>query len=93
MKKKSKNGSLWAVAASVLMIYFSYTTVEQQRVINVNTTQLDELHSKIEVEESRNIKLNEEIEIVETDEYIEKVARRELGLVKDDEKIIVDINR
>lgn len=50
------------------------------------------IQAKVEEEIVINEELKRQKEILDTDEYIEKVAREKLGMVKPGEKIFIDIN-
>ena len=55
-------------------------------------SEMRDLQEKIKYEENLADELNKEKEEINTDEYIEKIAREKLGMVKKDEKIFYDIN-
>lgn len=89
-KKKIKIGHLFVLA---LVVYLGITFINQQSAIK--TLEKEKLQKQQEIE-----KLNSEIEDIEeklkyTDslEYIEKMAREELKMVKPDEIIIIDTNK
>ncbi|MDD4188605.1 MAG: septum formation initiator family protein [Eubacteriales bacterium] len=89
---KRKRPGLGALIFLAFVIYFSVTLVNQQKLLDVKKDQYSSLQSKIR-EESRIYKeLLDDFEMIGTDEYIEKIAREKLGMVKNNEKIFVDIN-
>ena len=89
---KRKRPGLGALIFLAFVIYFSVTLVNQQKLLDVKKDQYSSLQSKIR-EESRIYKeLLDNFEMIGTDEYIEKIAREKLGMVKNNEKIFVDIN-
>lgn len=49
--------------------------------------QADEILSQIEKENERHKKLQEQIKTYDSDEYVEHIARTQLGMVKSDEII------
>ncbi|HIU49292.1 MAG TPA: septum formation initiator family protein, partial [Candidatus Avimonoglobus intestinipullorum] len=51
-----------------------------------------DLQEKIEYEKQRMQEVDEMKDKVDTDEYIEKVAREKLGLIKDDEIVFIDVS-
>lgn len=67
--------------------------IRQQSILNSQRAEIEDLDLKIEEEKELNLKLLEERERVLSDEYIETIARRELGLVKEGERVFVDINK
>lgn len=93
-KKKSKNKiKLGGLLLAVLLIYFSYITIQQQKIIEGKTQELSEINGLIEEETKLKTKLGEQIKSVNTDEFLEKAARQKLGLVKEGERVFVDINK
>lgn len=59
----------------------------EQRVSSYQKT-IDELSTEIKTLKDTNRQLEEEMENVNSDEYIEKMARERLGMVKKDEYIL-----
>ena len=92
-KKNKIKMSLFMVISFSISVYFISILYTQQISIN-------KYNSKIEM---YNTQINQNNEIIEglnstkidteTDAYIEKIAREELGLVKPYEKIFIDINK
>ena len=77
----------------VSFVYFSMTFIKQQLEINeynvkINSTKEDIVAAKEQIQI-----LNETKEKVNDSEYIETVAREELGLVKPYEKIFIDVSK
>lgn len=67
--------------------------VRQQPEIDYNKQKINELKQEIEYEKQRAAEVDVWAEKADTDEYIEKVARTKLGLVKSNEKIFIDASR
>jgi cell division protein FtsL len=89
-KKKSRFGIFVLMA---IFIYLSYLAVGQQRMIYAKNLENSKVESKIAVEKKTNEELKNEEKIINSDEYIEKVARDKLGMVKKDERVFVDIGK
>lgn len=66
--------------------------VMQQPQIIQNEDKIAELHEKISYEQKRMDEVDEMKQKVDSDEYIEKVAREKLGLIKNDEIVFIDIS-
>ncbi len=66
--------------------------VMQQPKILENQDRIADLQEKIEYEKQRMQEVDEMKDKVDTDEYIEKVAREKLGLIKDDEIVFIDVS-
>jgi Septum formation initiator len=75
------------------MAYLTYLMIGQERIIRDKSSQITSVNQKIEDEKSKNTELNKQKEQVNSPEYIEKIARDQLGMVKPDEKVFVDINK
>ena len=93
MNKRKKPNWFLIIILSIGVTYLSVMIIRQQSILNTQRTEMEELALKIEEEKELNLKLLEEREKVLSDEYIETIARRELGLVKEGEKVFVDINK
>ncbi|MBE7044285.1 MAG: septum formation initiator family protein [Ruminococcaceae bacterium] len=76
------------VLACVFMI--GKGLMQQPKIIE-NEEQIEELRRKIEYEKQRIEEVEEMKTKVDTDEYIEKVAREKLGMIKRDEILFIDI--
>ena len=63
-----------------------------QPVIAANEAQVAKIIENIEYENQRIEEIDLMMEKVGTDEYIEKVAREKLGMIKADEIVFVDIS-
>lgn len=76
----------------VVFVIVAITFIRQQGEINDYNDKIEEINSQITYEEKHSKELEEKSELYSSDDYIEKVARDELGLVKADEKVFVDAN-
>ncbi|MDQ2086530.1 septum formation initiator family protein [Herbivorax sp. ANBcel31] len=93
MSKRKKPNWFLIIILLIGTTYLSGMLIRQQSILNSQRSEIEQLDLKIEEEAERNAKLIEEREKVLSDEYIEIIARRELGLVKEGEKVFVDINK
>lgn len=80
---------LWAVA----ILYVGYILVQQQIRLHDLRVEEKEVAAEIEQAQVENEELVHVKDIMDTDEYIEKVARQKLGFVKPDEQVFVDTSR
>lgn len=92
-KERTKKDKKIIAAVFVLAVLFMLGKgiAEQPQIIR-NEDEIAELQAQIEYETKRMEEVDALKEKVNTDEYIEKVAREKLGLVKNDEIIFVDIS-
>ena len=88
-----KKTKLIFIAVALFSVYFTVTFIEQQNLINSKKKQIEDINQKIADEQKINEELNKSKEIIGSDEYIEKVARERLGMVKSGEKVFVDTNK
>lgn len=65
----------------------------QQPQILKNKEEIKSLKEALQYEDERVEEVERLTEIVGTDEYIEKIAREKLGMVKEDEKLFVDVSK
>jgi len=89
-KKSSRIGLLIIIGA---FIYFAFVFIDQQKLINAKKLEMQNIQNKIAEEERISGELKQRKEMINTDEYVEKVAREKLGMVKRGEKVFIDINR
>lgn len=89
---KSKSKIILALTLCVFS-YFTWTFVGQEQIIREKQSQIASINQKIDDEKSKNADLKKQKELVNSSEYIEKVAREKLGMVKPGEKIFVDVNK
>lgn len=99
MKKKVKKritlekGCIFKWLYAFFVITAVVQGVRQQPRIDYNKQKISELKQEIEYEKQRAAEVDVWASKVDTDEYIEKVARTKLGLVKSNEKIFIDASR
>jgi len=77
----------------VALVFFSVTFVKQQLQINQYNVQINSIKQDIEEAKDKTIELKAIENKVNDAEYIENIARTELGLVKPYEKIFIDVDK
>lgn len=93
MQKKKKVNLVLLFIMSGLLVYFVITFTKQQEEINLIQNEMKNLQHKIEKEKETEDELLELQSIIETDEFIEKIAREKLGMVKEGERIYIDMSQ
>lgn len=63
----------------------------QQPIMQAKTKQLNEIKTLLEEAQQKNLDLREQLLLVESDAYVEKVARERLGLIMPGEKIFIEL--
>ena len=66
--------------------------IMQQPEIIENKNTIANINEEIEYEKIRQSEVEEMRESVDTDEYIERIARDKLGMIKENERIFVDVS-
>jgi cell division protein FtsB len=92
MKKKRKS-SIGVFILLAIFLYLSYIAVNQQKLLDAKSLELVRLEDKIEYEKKLNAELAKENEMIQNDDYIEKIAREKLGMVRKNERVYVDIGK
>ena len=93
LKKVSGKTLAKALVLLALCVYVGFTLIKQQITLSNCSYMADEYKAKIAEAESENQRLETELERAGTDEYLERVAREELGLVKANERVFIDITQ
>lgn len=96
-KQKQKAVDIKQIVLRVLFIgfvlYALYHLATQQVSMIQKQKTVKECESMISAAKAENARLNEELELVNTDEYKEQKARELLGYVKGDERIYIDVTK
>lgn len=93
MEERQKYRVKWfRLVAIVLVFYFIYLSVGQQRQLNAISKETDSMRTQLAQFQQVNATLKEEANALQDHKYVEKLARDELGLVKPGESpyVIVD---
>lgn len=93
VKKRDKKNMIVMLVGGLVIIYFVYTLITQQIAINKKNQELENLQTQIAEANEESDKLKTEIENLSDPEYIEKIAREKLGLVRPNERVFVDSNK
>ena len=96
-KQKQKAVDIKQIVLRVLFIgfvlYALYHLATQQVSMIQKQKTVKECESMISAAKAENARLEEELELVNTDEYKEQKARELLGYVKGDERIYIDVTK
>ena len=87
---KNKNGLLKKIIFVAVLIYAIITFINQQKILNNYTSQLNTIQVEIAEAKEQQEKLNDVKENVNSLEYIEILAREKLGMYMPNEKVYVD---
>jgi len=88
--KKKKRVNWIRLFLSLFILYALFIIVDQQFTMHRLNKTKNEIIKDIEVSQMENDKLRDMLENVTDKEYIERMAREQLGLVKSDETVYID---
>lgn len=92
--KNNKRGKLFKKIFIILFIlYFIYTLISQQETLNAYAKEEDRYNKYIEIAEEEQKELKSTKENINSNEYIEHVAREKLGMYYPNERVYVDIEK
>ena len=91
--KKMKKFGIVHILFLCFMVYFAYIFVNQQTQINKYDSQIKMYSADIKVKKNLTEYYNNQKGSINSDEYIENIARESLGYVKPYEKIFIDANK
>ncbi|MGI6561906.1 MAG: FtsB family cell division protein [Clostridia bacterium] len=89
--KKRLWGILFRLIVLCFIFYVTYVMTVQQPIMQAKTKQLNEIKTLLEEAQQKNLDLREQLLLVESDAYVEKVARERLGLIMPGEKIFIEL--
>lgn len=85
MKKKINiKNVIFLVLFSILIV----SLVRQEYTMKRIQSEMVEKQKELEAINEKNLRLKDEVEKIQTDEYIEKLAKERLGMIKPGEKVI-----
>ena len=92
-KKTSPKTAAKILGIAAICVYVAYTLVNQQITLSKTDSIAEEYRARIAEAQTENKKLEDELKQAGTDEYLERVAREKLGLVKANERVFIDITK
>lgn len=93
MNKGKKRSWGLIIITGFFVFYIVTVLINQQGIMNSQKQQLAQLQLNIEQEKELNEKLLRQKEEVTSGEYNEKIARENLGMIKNGERVFVDMNQ
>ncbi len=90
MRVKKRVNPILLICMSALVVYFSITFFRQQEEFSVIQSEVRSVEHQIRQEEKVREELLEQQNKADTDEFIENIARKKLGMVKSGERLFVD---
>jgi cell division protein FtsB len=77
----------------LVVIYAGMTLINQQKKINAYETNIEYLSDQIKEKTEYNTELMATKDNINSDEYIEQIAREKLNMYKQNETVYVDIDK
>jgi len=90
MRKRSYINLIMLVLMTGLFVYFLATFIKQQEEISLIRAEMRSMEQKIAKEQEIHEELLEQANQVDSDEFIERIAREKLGMVKEGERLYID---
>lgn len=91
--KKAKKSKLGLFIILGFLVYFSFLAADQQKIFDAKEREKSKVQANIDKEKDTNAELKEQKEMLNSEEYYEKVAREKLNMVKPGEKVFVDVGK
>lgn len=89
--KRKKRLPVLLCCLCVVVAYFTYLYIVQEvELVKLRRAEaeLRAIHAALE---KKSLELEEEIKLLKTDEYVERIARDRLGLIKPNDKIFLPV--
>ena len=93
MKKKIFTNILKKILIIAFILYFVFTLIKQQQTLNSYANQKTKYNEDIEVAEDEQEELQKTKDNINSDEYIEQVAREKLGMYYPNERVYIDVEK
>ena len=86
-----RSSLLTKILILVMVVYATVTLVSLQNQVTIREAEAERLQAEIETARQENLRLEQAIETLDTDEGVETVARQKLGLVSKGEIVYYDV--
>ncbi len=93
MKNRKIQNLLKKILIIAFILYFAYTLIKQQQTLNTYANQKAKYNEDIEVAQEEQAELQEMKENINSDEYIEQIARDKLGMYYPNERVYIDVEK
>lgn len=93
MRNQKMKNLLKRVLILIFIIYFIYTIISQQKTLNAYAKEKEKINEQIDVAEEAQTELMKMKENINSDEYIEQIAREKLEMYYPNERVYIDIEK
>lgn len=90
-KRRAKKSKLPIAIVLIIAAFMFVKGIMLQPAISENSDKISELQSQIDYEQKRADEIDNLKKNVNSDEYIEKMAREKLGMIRKDEIVFIDV--
>ncbi len=92
-ESKKRKLSLKKLIVFVALCFAAVVFINQFSRISYYNAQIKELEGKIDEQKQRESELSDRRDVYTSKEYVEKIAREKLGLLRANEKVYIDYNQ
>lgn len=93
MKNKKTSNLFKKILILAFIGYFIYTLIIQQQTLNSYAAQKAKYDEEKELAQENQEKLQEMKDNINSDEYIEQIAREKLGMYYPNERVYIDVEK
>ena len=93
MKNKKTNNLFRKVIVLIFVVYFIYTILTQQKTLNSYAKEREMYNEQIDLAQDEQNELKKIKENINSDEYIEQIAREKLDMYYPNERVYIDIEK
>lgn len=93
MKNKKSKNLLKKLLIISFILYFAFTLISQQKTLNAYAKEEEGYNEDISIAQDEQNELKEMKENINSNEYIEQVAREKLGMYYPNERVYIDIEK
>ena len=93
MRNQKMKNLLKRVLILIFIIYFIYTIISQQKTLNAYAKEKEKINEQIDGAEEAQTELMKMKENINSDEYIEQIAREKLEMYYPNERVYIDIEK
>ena len=93
MKNKRVKNFLMKVLVIAFIIYFIYTIISQKKMLSNYAQEKEQYNDQIETAKDEQEKLQNMKDNINSNEYIEEIAREKLGMYYPNERVYIDVEK
>lgn len=93
MKNNKVKDFFKKVLVIAFIIYFIYTIISQQRTLNSYAQEKEQYNEQIETAQEEQEELQNMKDNINSNEYIEEIAREKLGMYYPNERVYIDVEK